>query len=313
LDRAQVIRVADLVRFALALVFAALLLLDVSGGWVFAAAVVLALGMGLGEAIVFLAVFALTPTVVAPMHLQRFNARMVSVQSAGRDLLGPLAGAALVGLVAPAAFAVDAATFLISWALLSRLGRRSACERDGLRPALMADVRAGFRWMRQQSTLLRLAVAGALINLGNMGFLATEVIYIIDGLNAPPWTYGFMMATASVGGIGTALLIDRLSDSRRAAIPIPLACGALSASMLLIGGAPHVLVALLGSAGAGASFAAYNVAVTTRRQQLTPDQWRGRSDSLYRLISWGRCRSAACSAGPSPAGSGHAPRRCSPR
>ena len=68
---------------------------------------------------------------------------------------------------------------------------------------------------------------------------------------------------------------------------MPTACAILAVGMLVLALANQLIVAMGGALCCGAGYALYNVTVMTARQQLTPDQLRGRVSSLGRSVSWG--------------------------
>jgi MFS family permease len=288
-DRIQVLRATELIRFAVVLGFAGLLLADAPQPVVVTAAFAVAFVMGAGEAFAFPAIFAITPTVVDEDGLARFNGWLTAAQTIGRDLLGPLVGAAMVVSLSPGPFLIDALTFAGSWLLLGVLGRHHAAERPPSRPvnSVRADIADGFRWLRGQPTLIRVAVASALVNLGNMGFLATEALYAVRELGAPAWGYGALMAAASVGGVLAALLIGKLTARSPSVGTVALACLVIATGMAVLALAGGLVPALGGALCTGAGYAIYNVTVTTLRQRLTPAERRGRADSFHRTVAWG--------------------------
>jgi MFS family permease len=120
-----------------------------------------------------------------------------------------------------------------------------------------------------------------------MGYLATQAAYAVRALHAPAIGYGALMMSAAVGGTVASLTVGRIARRGSSLRVVPLACLVVTAGMVLIAVANGLLVAIIGSVCTGIGFALYNVTVVTARQELTPDKWRGRADSLSRSVAWG--------------------------
>jgi MFS family permease len=144
----------------------------------------------------------LVPQTVSASRLQAANGMLSISQSAAR-IVGP----ALSGLIVAAAepgwvFAIDAVTFVVSAAFLSRL-------RVGWRPLerqrFLADLADGWREVRSRSWIVSGLTAVAFLNLGLGPFLVLGPQIAADSLGgARAW--GLIGATASFGALlgGTA-------------------------------------------------------------------------------------------------------------
>jgi len=294
-DRLMILRAADLARFCAGGLFVILLALGASHAVVIAAAFVLAFVMGAGEAFAYPAMFALVPAISGPGELARLNGRIGACQTVGQNMIGPLAGSAVVPALGLAPFLADALSFATSWLLLSRVEPRAQSRAgrgrvaDGPPPPrrLRGDILDAFRWLRTQPVLMSLTATSALVNLANMGFLSTQALYAIKVLHSPAIGYGALMASASAGGTVTALAAGRIARRDNSLRLVPAACAVLAGGMLVVALASQLIVAMGGALCCGAGYALYNVTATTVRQQLIPDQLRGRVSSLSRSVSWG--------------------------
>ena len=294
-DRLTILRAADLARFCAGGLFVILLALGMSHAVVIAAAFVLAFIMGAGEAFSYPAMFALVPAISKPGELARLNGRISACQTAGQNMIGPLAGSAVVPALGLAPFLADALSFATSWLFLSRVKSRSESRTDRSRVAdgpppprrLRADILDAFRWLATQPVLMSLTATSALVNLANMGFLSTQALYAIKVLHSPAIGYGALMASASAGGTVTALAAGRITRRDNSLKLVPAACAVLAGGMLVVALASQLIVAMGGALCCGAGYALYNVTATTVRQQLIPDKLRGRVSSLSRSVSWG--------------------------
>jgi MFS family permease len=286
-DRLTILRVADLARFAAGALFVVLLALGTPHAVVILAAFVLAFVMGAGEALSYPAMFALVPAISGPDGLAKLNGRIGACQTVGQNMIGPLAGSAVVPALGMAPFLADALSFAASWCLLSRVDRNRLAVAPPPPRRLRAEILDGFRWLRTQPILMSLTATSALVNLANMGFLSTQALYAINVVHSPAIGYGALMASASAGGTVTALAVGRIIRRDASLRIVPTACAILAVGMLVLALANQLIVAMGGALCCGAGYALYNVTVMTARQQLTPDQLRGRVSSLGRSVSWG--------------------------
>jgi MFS family permease len=289
-DRVTILRTADLGRFFVGIIFVVLLALGTSHAAIIVAAFIVAFVMGAGEAFSYPAIFALTPAISGRAGLKKLNGRISACETLGRDMIGPLAGSAVVPLLVLGPFLADAFSFATSWLLLSRVDRNPAAKGAKGPPQkrrLRSEILDGFRWLRGRPVLTSLTATSTLVNLGNMGFLSTEALYAVKVLHSSAIGYGALMASASVGATATALAVDRVTRQYSSLRAVPVACAIIAAGMLVLASASLLIVAMIGSLCVGAGYGLYNVTVTTARQQLTPDKWRGRVDSLNRSVSWG--------------------------
>ena len=148
LPRQQIMVVTDLVRAALHTVLAALIL---TGGASVAEMVVIEALFGAARAFFQPAYTGLLPQTISEELRQ--DARALSETTANLAILvGPALGTALVlGVGAGEAFAFDAATFLLSAALLARLRPRARGGRSPVaQAAVWYELRAGWREVRSR-------------------------------------------------------------------------------------------------------------------------------------------------------------------
>ncbi|MFI8252889.1 MFS transporter [Streptomyces filamentosus] len=247
--------------------------------------------MGLLESLATSAAFAYLPTLVPGHQLERANATLSTALLLGRQLLGPLAGAGLLGLGESLPFVVDAASFLLSGALLATVaaGLEDKPERrkGGGPAAVFADVRVSTRWMRVTPHVLVIACSAGVINLFNSGALAVQPYFAEHVLSGSAYAYGLMMASSALGGVAGAqaagALATRLSSGRM----VVVALAALGAGFGTVALLAHPLAVYAGLALTGVGFAVWGVATTSWRQRLTPHDLMGRADALHRMISWG--------------------------
>src|SRR5215213_4388683 len=190
---------------------------------------------------------AAIPNLVAPSDVARANSLVAATGSAG-FLVGPLLGGVVLGLGAsPAAlFAVDAATFVVSAALIVSIrrpfGRGSTDEQPG--------VLAGFRVILRRPALRRLVAAG-MASLVGIGIVDVASYPLSLELGGGPEGYGAMTALLGGGGVLGAALAGRVV----AAGPSRVLVGGFAAGaggLALAGVAPVLAIAVVGMGVAGA-------------------------------------------------------------
>lgn len=85
--------------------------------------------LGTGEVLCRNAAQVLVPFITPRAGLSTANARIMAAQEAGTGFIGPLVGALMFGVATALPFGVDAATFLCSAVLISRISRTRPVER----------------------------------------------------------------------------------------------------------------------------------------------------------------------------------------
>ncbi|WNM37733.1 MFS transporter [Micromonospora halotolerans] len=262
---------------------------------------VVALGAGLARVFFETADQVYLPTLLRPEQVPEGNARLHATQTASY-LVGP----GLAGLIAQLAGAVtavllDAVSFLVSAACLSRI--RAVEPRPG-RPAgptsLRREVADGLRFVVRDPYLRVLTVFGAASNIGLSGYQAVLVVFLVRSAGLPAGLVGLLIGLASVGGlVGAALatgLARRLGSARAL-----LAAGALAGPPALLiplaGPGGRVGWLVLGGALVSLGVAVGNVVKGSFRQTYTPHGLLGRVTVSMQLLNYGTIPLAALLAG----------------
>jgi hypothetical protein len=242
LPRARVMVVTDLVRFALHALLAALIFLGVVRIWELIAIEAL---FGTAEAFFRPAANGLLPQTVPETEIQQANG-LSSLSTNIGEFVGPaLATGLVLGLGAGWAFALDAATFLLSAALLTRVrprrrevaaagsgeaGTAAAAAAAAAELSMWAELREGFAEVRSRSWV--------------WATLAAFCAALFTGL-APWFVLGPLVARQQYGDIGVYGLVSAA-----------LGLGTIAGSLLGIGWRPRfpmraaMLAALLWPASA---------------------------------------------------------------
>jgi hypothetical protein len=243
--RGRVMVAADVARCVTQGVLAALLL----GGVASIGVVALLAGLtGAGTGFFNPASTGLLPAVVRPDRLQEANG-LRATATAGGEIAGPLIGGLLVAAVGTGwAFAVDAASFAVSAALLARLRLAPDAAREA--SSFLADLRAGWSAFRSLRWLWAFVAASA---FGNLLWGAWSVLgpVIAERKLGGAAVWGAILAAMGIGTLAGAVLAIRLRPRRplvlatvaAAALVAPLAClaagapaGLIAAGALLAGG-----------------------------------------------------------------------------
>jgi MFS family permease len=226
---------------------------------------------------------AAVPAVVAEGDLERANAA-VGVATNGGETLGPLVAALLLPVLeVRGVLLVDAASFLVSAALLGFLPALSGPGRGpGPRPSFLADAAGGLRYLRGQA-VVRAVALGYFAVVACTGIDDVALVFLATGtFGAGGTAVGLLLAAVGIGLLaGYALL----AKARTPPAPVGLLLAGFavsSAGNLLTGLAWAVAAAFAVQAVRGLGIAAMDVAATTLVQRTVPADLQGRVfGSLY--------------------------------
>jgi len=271
--------IADLLRAVLAVT-----LLFLAGN--VAAVYVIAFGLSVGAVLFNPAANSTLPALVNDDELIAANSGIWTAAVLAQIALAPAAGLLYSALGAGPAFAVNAASFLISAAVLTRL-RIPAPPAATARRGWFADAIAGARLVTGDRLLRSLAAGQLLAALSAGATSALLVILAREHLQLDPSGYGLLLAAIGVGAVLGPLLLTRLvTDPRRPAFVFGpyLLRGIVDLVLATATALPIALVALAGY-GLGTSTGA--VTFNSLLQSHTPDAARGRVfagfDMLWQL------------------------------
>jgi MFS family permease len=263
------------------------------GGPAFPQLCVVAFGIGTMTVVSEVAHYAYVPSLVGRKRLTECNSKLQVSHSASAAAGPGLAGALVQLLSAPAAVLVDAASFLISAALLRSIRRHeppSVSSEAGL--PLRRSIADGMRMLLGHPLLRAIIVVSVPISFFTSGFLAIYVLYATRDLGLGPATIGLTFAAGGVGAVSGAMLARRAAD-RFGLGPaiiggwILAAAGALLAP--LAGGPTVVVIAILTMSRAfeGVTGTVANIHQWSLRQVVTPDHLAGRVTAGHRFTVYG--------------------------
>jgi MFS family permease len=270
LDRRAVLVASDLARAVLVL------------GMVFARELVvlyvLVFLMGLARTLFNPTIRAAFPSVVGGGDLTRANA-LISGTFSVSETVGPALGGVLVATVGvKAAFVLDAATYLISAAFLSRIPLLRPQREDG--GDFAQDLRAGFGYLAGARVPLAIVVGTFLTILTINTTIPAEVFLAKETFEAGDAGYGLLVGLFGGGMILGSALIAALGDRVRL---LPLYFLGVFTSALALAGtglSPTFILALGALTVAGVANGIDNVTTDTILQKRVPDAFLGRVFSV---------------------------------
>jgi len=243
-----------------------------------------------------LAMQASFPDIVHPDYLAVANSRLMAVDGAGAQFLGPGGGGVLFALARRLPFVADAVSFFVSAWLIrgivpmvvggpagnggAGLGVPSGRDRYRWWPAF----KQGLQQYRAKRPLLLLTSTVSSVSFCQGMVFALLVVYARFTLHLSPGGYGLLLALAAALGVAGAFSSSALQ--RRFGAGRVIACGAAATAVSYCGMAVTrsavLAVFMLGIQEVGVAVA--NVGSVTTRQQLIPRELYGRVGSVHRLV-----------------------------
>jgi MFS family permease len=284
LDRRRIMLFVDSARAGLVALLAAAVL----GSWMSIPLLyAVAFGLGLGETFFAPAGQSLLPNIVTEDRLERASGQLYASESVAKELVGSAIGGALFALAMWAPFLIDAVSFLMAAVIVGGLvgSYRAVGSTDAVaQGTIRSEIRQGWNFVRRHRLLLALMSFGVLLNIGSGAVEATLVVFAQRVLHLSDFGFGMLLATAAVGGSAASLVTDRVTSRfgpGTVMIAGPLFAGvAMCAAAFTNNGIVFaVLFAVVFAANAFANIISFTV-----RQQLTPDELRGRVSGVFRTI-----------------------------
>jgi MFS family permease len=285
LDRRRIMLAADLARAAAVGVLALLSLTGTLELWHVAVLVVV---YGTGAAFFAPAFDAIVPELIPSEHLAQANALEQIVRPLAMRLAGPAIGGVLVGaLGAGTAFALDAASFLVSAAAVvaMRPGTRTASART---MSVVVDLREGWRYVRRHTWLWATFASAAIAYLCFMGPVEVLLPLIVkEDLGGSATDLGIVFAAGGLGSVGCAVLLGRRGLPRRDITFMYVVWTLATLAVAGYGVAGAVWQLMLASLAFNALETAGTIVWSTAKQRHVPPSLLGRVSSLDWLISIG--------------------------
>jgi MFS family permease len=247
--------------------------------------VLLAFAAGTATSVFRPAVYAGLPNLVSDRDLPYANGLLQTADNL-TWAMGALIGGALVAATSPdTAYWVNAATFLVSAILISRI-RESLEEERAPSLGRWRDLVDGLKLATRERPLVTVLVAWSIVMLANAGVNVAEVVMAKDVFDAGDLGYGILVA-----GTGTGLVIGSLFggswiEQRGMTVPYTLSIALMAVGIAAAAAAPNVALAAIAVVLAGIGNGAAVVCNAVLVQRGAPDRMRGRAFTVIMSIGF---------------------------
>jgi MFS family permease len=235
--------------------------------------------------------FGALPALVGRARVVRATSALWTFDSIAL-IAGPALGAVLATATSPSiALAVDAASYLGSFALIRRIRRPFAAT--GRVPAASTNIRSeiaeGLRYLRNHRVIRALTLSGFGNSVSFGAVLGLTVPYAVTrlGLADDDYRIGVLVAVGALGSLAAALALPRLGggDARPALTTYALAGAAILMAALAVLTTFGAALVLWPFWEGSVQLAILNG--ITYRQQTVPDELLGRVNVVARMVAWG--------------------------
>ncbi len=231
------------------------------------------------------------PSLVDEQELPRANALMQGSEAASQ-VVGPgVAGALAAAIGAVSGMMADAATFFISAVcLVSIRAKEPRADRARDRPKLGREIAEGLRFVTRDPYLRPLTIAGAISNLGLVGYQAILIVFLVRIVGLSPGVVGLLIALASLGGVIGAAFATRIArrfGSARGYLICELVAPAAALLVPLTAPGPRLALFVAGGLAVVAGVVAGNVIKGSWRQLYCPRELLGRVITSSQLLNYG--------------------------
>jgi MFS family permease len=243
------------------------------------AAVIIALAAVAGFATGFFrpAVYAGLPNLVSDRDLANANSILQTIENIAWGV-GPILGGVLVAATGPdAAYWINAATFLVSAALLARIPSRMLQAAAAAGRGYWRDLADGFGLIRRSRALLTVLGAWNIVMLATAGANVSEVVLAKEAFSAGDFGYGLLVGATGVGLAAGSLLAGSFLENRSIASVYGAAIGLIALGLGAAAASPDVWVAAVCVVVVGAGNGAAVVCNALLVQRGAPDALRGRA------------------------------------
>lgn len=272
---------ADLVQGAAVGVVALLVLVQAISLWEL---VVMAIVFGTADAFTGPAFLALVPELLPLEVLTQANALNNASSELSVNLIGPAGGGLAVSVIGTAAaFALDAASFVVSAACLASLRLRSRPTSSGR--SLIADAAEGFHYIVSRRWLFILLIGAGIANLVGMGpYIVLLPVVVRHTFHASALVLGLVYASAGVAGVVASLVVARLGSPKHLLEAMWTAYCLAGLLLAAISIAPNAWVAAVLVAGSAGLVVYGDVLYVTKLQTSVPKRLMGRVSAVSYLM-----------------------------
>jgi hypothetical protein len=247
-----------------------------------------------GIAFVFynIAEIAALPQLVAKEKLPKAMSATNVVEWAG-ELSGPAIGGVLVGFAkttvsgAMTAYVVQGALQLLSMFSLSAIRKELAVPPPTADADLMGEMKAGAQWLWSTSAVRALAAQAAALNFLFGPVTIAIIVLATEEYAAVPEAIGFLFSVAGIVGLGAAIAAPWVRGKVKVGPLIVVCLAGWALGMVVMPLSTNFYVLALGWAIVTGVGGVYDVAATSYRLALVPDEMQGRVNSVFRFVAFG--------------------------
>ena len=236
------------------------------------------------------AVTAMIPQVAGEEDLAAANALNGTVDNLA-VIAGPAIGAGLLAFgPPPVAFAINAATFLVSALLVVQMTARSKPSDVTQEGNALAQVLHGFTAITTSTTAAVLVGFSVLASFV-YGTDTVALVYVSEQkLGTGADGYGYLLAALGVGGVLAAVLVDRLAASPRLGLVIVLGMAVYCLpTALLIGTHSPVVAAAIEAVRGGGTLVVDVLAITMLQRSLPQEMIARVFGAFFTLVLGAIC------------------------
>lgn len=285
-DRRKLMLYGNLARATTMSVIALLIATDSLELWSLGA---LAFATGMAETLVDTSWEAMVPRLVDSENLPLANGRSQATEWTANQLVGPPLGGLLFAVTASVPFFVNAGWFAIAAVLIAWIPGTFKTDREvehGLK-AMRKEIGDGIRWLWRHPVLRTLSLLAGTANLVATASFAVFVLFALEILGLSDAQFGLVLSASGVGGLIGAAIAHRLENRFGPGTMLLASMGGIGLAALAVAVTSSPLVVAAAFAVDGFLIALWNVTVVSLRQELTPDELRGRVASDARTIAFG--------------------------
>jgi Transmembrane secretion effector len=295
-DRRRLMIAGDALRAVAIAAIAVLAFADVLELWQLVALVGV---YGAGEAIFAPNFQAVVPDVVPQELIVQANSVQQLAEPVAFRFVGPALGGVLVAALGTgAAFAVDAATFVVSMICVGLMSPLPSA-RAGTRTSVLDDLREGARFVRSQTWLWATLLSAALTLLCFLGPFEVLVPYLVKNeLGGGADVLGVVLGASGVGAIVSGLVLGQRGIGRRYVLSAYLAWAISVFCLVGYALATAAWQAVAIGFVSGITFTIGNVIWVTMIHRHVPAELLGRVSALDWLVSIGLVPISFALAGP---------------
>ena len=259
---------------------------------------------GAGTAFFGPAFDAIVPGLLPESMLPQANSLDQFVRPVAFRLAGPALGGWLVAAFGVGtAFALDAASFVLSAAMVCAIATRTAPGTAGT--SVAGDLRRGFRFVRDNVWLWGTLVSAAVAYLLFLGPVEVLVPFIVkNGLHGSAAELGMVFAAGGLGSVAAAIVMGQRGQPRRCITVIYVSWTLATLAVAGYGLATSAWQLMAASFAFNALETVGTIVWATLKQREVPTAMLGRVSSLDWLISIGLLPVSFALTGPVAAAAG---------